>query len=164
MSSDYDWLVAVPFLIPLLSRVLSAGYGFGDRWYGAVPRPWFSPPRWVFGPVWFFLYLGLGFALRATAASCPNTVGLALMIFLLGLNVAWTPLFLRGYFGASTLLLGVMVLEAFVTAAMLREMRVTDVGLVTACMVAYCLWLVYAFCINYYIYDATRANWQDFIR
>ena len=32
-------------------------------WYPELSKPWFTPPGWVFGPAWFFLYLLMGISL-----------------------------------------------------------------------------------------------------
>ena len=33
-----------------------------DTWYPALSRPSFSPPDWIFGPVWTLLYLLMAIA------------------------------------------------------------------------------------------------------
>jgi translocator protein len=67
-----------------------------DRWYRKLDKPVWTPPNWVFGPVWTLLYL-----LMATAAWLIwskhgwNDGGRALSLFLvqLVLNAAWMWLF-----------------------------------------------------------------------
>jgi benzodiazapine receptor len=67
-------------------------------WYLSLKRPSFSPPNWVFGPVWTLLY-----TLMAVAAwlvwllpSSPERTRALLLFFVqLGLNVLWTWLFFR---------------------------------------------------------------------
>ena len=56
------------FLIFLLAGVAAAGIGGlftgpGVRdWYPSLTKPWWTPPAWVFGPVWTLLYLGIAVA------------------------------------------------------------------------------------------------------
>lgn len=66
-------------------------------WYQELARPSFSPPSWVFGPVWTLLY-----ALMGTAAymvyrygTGRSDVRIALIAFgvQLALNLAWSFLF-----------------------------------------------------------------------
>jgi len=32
-------------------------------WYASLQKPWFTPPGWLFGPVWITLYTLMGIAL-----------------------------------------------------------------------------------------------------
>lgn len=163
MSSQNDWLVIAPFLCPLASRILSSGYDFSGDWYETVPKPSFGPPRWVFGPVWIALYIGLGIALRA-AVQLDNTLCIVLVSIQLGTNALWTPIFLRGYFGEAAFLLGVMIIEAFVTALAFMSGDEQVQILPIVCTLVYTTWLLYAFRINYFVYENTRENYMDFRR
>jgi tryptophan-rich sensory protein len=91
-------------LIAACSVSLSAGLigslGVADgfaTWYSAIEKPAFTPPNWVFGPVWTVLYLLMGVAaflvwqkgLRVPAVR----VALSWFLVQLVLNALWTPVF-----------------------------------------------------------------------
>ena len=73
-----------------------AGAGADDGWYAELAKPSWTPPAWVFGPVWTLLY-----GLMAVAAWLvwlqrgQRRVAVALVLFgvQLGFNAAWSPLF-----------------------------------------------------------------------
>lgn len=52
--------ILIPFLIGIVSSRLSIS-GV-DTWYFTLNKPSFSPPNWVFGPVWSFLYVCIGYS------------------------------------------------------------------------------------------------------
>jgi tryptophan-rich sensory protein len=66
-------------------------------WYETLNKPVFSPPNWVFGPVWTFLYLlmGISFYLIWKMGWKKKKVRVAVGVFgvQLGLNFFWSPLF-----------------------------------------------------------------------
>ena len=64
-------------------------------WYAGLSKPAFSPPNWVFGPVWTLLYASMGAAAFLIWESKNKKYKIALAIFALqlALNFAWTLLF-----------------------------------------------------------------------
>lgn len=66
------------------------------EWFNSLNKPWFSPPNWLFGPVWTTLYLLMGISLyiiwKQPRSKARNT---ALLVFILQLvlNFGWTFLF-----------------------------------------------------------------------
>ena len=79
-------------------------------WYRSLNKPFFSPPNWIFGPVWTILYLlmGISFYLILNKGWNKKQVKSAGMYFLtqLALNFIWTPIF----FGLRTPLFGLIVI------------------------------------------------------
>ena len=67
-----------------------------DGWYSAAQKPLWTPPNWVFGPVWAFLYTAMAVAawLVWRRWGWRDARG-ALLLYLvqLVLNAVWTPLF-----------------------------------------------------------------------
>jgi len=79
-------------------------------WYATLVKPSFSPPNWLFGPVWTILYIlmGISLALVVSKGVKSKKIREALMLFgvQLILNAIWSPIF----FGAKALLLSLMVI------------------------------------------------------
>lgn len=79
-------------------------------WYASLNKPFFSPPNWIFGPVWTILYLlmGISFYLILRKGWKKKAVKSAGMFFLaqLALNFIWSPVF----FGLKSPLLGLITI------------------------------------------------------
>jgi translocator protein len=66
------------------------------EWYASLNRPSFSPPNWVFGPVWTALYILLGISLFLIwKLDSGKERNLAICVFLLQLllNFGWSFIF-----------------------------------------------------------------------
>ena len=67
------------------------------EWYAGLTKPSFTPPDWLFGPVWTMLYLLMGVALYLVwrQGIHDRRVQVAMVLFFgqLALNVLWTVLF-----------------------------------------------------------------------
>ena len=67
------------------------------EWYAGLTKPSFTPPDWLFGPVWTMLYLLMGVALylvwRHGIHDRRVRAAMALFFGQLALNVLWTVLF-----------------------------------------------------------------------
>ena len=79
-------------------------------WYAHLIKPAFSPPNWLFGPVWTVLYILMGISLALVWVKGVKTERAreALMLFgvQLFLNAIWSPIF----FGAKDLTLALIVI------------------------------------------------------
>lgn len=79
-------------------------------WYAALNKPFFSPPSWIFGPVWTILYflMGISVFLIWKIGFKKKNQKIAGMFFLaqLLLNALWSPIF----FGLRAPLLGLIVI------------------------------------------------------
>lgn len=114
-------------------------------WYAALAKPGFSPPNWLFAPVWTTLYVLMGIA----AARVWKHTGFGVEIFFwiaqLVLNFFWSALFFAAHrIGAALLEMGVLWLLILATMVLFwRRDRLA--GLL---FLPYLAWVGFAFALN----------------
>lgn len=94
-----------------LAVVVGVGAFIGTQttpglWYEGLEKPPFNPPNWVFGPVWFLLYVLIAIAGWRTFLLAPLSMAMGLWLAQMLLNWAWSPAF----FAADNLWLGLAVI------------------------------------------------------
>ncbi|KAL4431592.1 hypothetical protein ABPG77_001434 [Micractinium sp. CCAP 211/92] len=67
------------------------------NWYSKLKKPSWTPPSWLFGPVWTVLYAAMGVASHRVWAAGGGPLPLGLYAAQLVLNLAWTPLFFKAH-------------------------------------------------------------------
>jgi benzodiazapine receptor len=119
-------------------------------WYPTIRKPRWTPPNWLFGPVWTALYAMMGVASHRVASIVGWTSRpLVLYGAQLVLNFLWSPLFFKWHkLGAAavdiTVLLGVVY-------ATIVEFGAVDV-LSAQLLVPYLAWSCYATALTYNIW------------
>lgn len=67
------------------------------EWYDTLAKPDWTPPAWLFGPVWTALYILMALAAwlvwREAGGFRGAKLGITLFVVQLGLNVGWSLLF-----------------------------------------------------------------------
>ncbi|WP_339646061.1 TspO/MBR family protein [uncultured Pelagibacterium sp.] len=81
-------------------------------WYAGLEKPVFNPPNWVFGPVWFALYVMIAIAGWRTFLAAPLSVGMGLWVGQMLLNWVWSPAF----FAAENLWLAMAIIIPMLAA------------------------------------------------
>lgn len=116
-------------------------------WYAVLNQPSWTPPNWVFGPVWTLLYVLMGTSAFLVWRSKKVGKYLALWLFLAHLlvNLFWSVAF----FGLHELLLSMIVILvlAGLIVALMRLYRPYS-RLAMYLMIPYLLWVAYASTLN----------------
>lgn len=124
--------------------------------YPALKKPAWTPPDWVFGPVWTILYALIGVAawkIWQTEASPNRTRALVFWWTQLILNALWPWLF----FAWGKLLfafIGIVLLLAAVATALAYGLRVDRKG--ASLMIPYLAWTAFATALNFAIWRMNR--------
>jgi len=120
----------------------------GPDWYEALSKPSWTPPAWLFGPVWTVLYLMMAAAawlVWRRHGLVGAAVPLGLFAVQLALNAAWSPVF----FGLHEIGWGFAVIVGLwvaVLATMLAFWRVAPAA--GWLLVPYQLWITFAGALN----------------
>jgi benzodiazapine receptor len=111
-------------------------------WYSSLEKPWFTPPGWVFGPVWTVLYLLIGWVGARKWLSGGHR---ALWALQMALNFAWSPVFfgLQRPRAALAIIVGLLVTIAlFIFGEWRRD------PLSARLFLPYAAWVSLATCLN----------------
>ena len=129
----------------------------GSNWYEALKKPFFTPPDWVFGPVWTILYLMMGIAaFLVWQKGVPKShVRVALVCFMVQLvfNAAWSVIFF-GFHSVGLALLEIIFLWLAILATIASFWRVDRVA--AGLLLPYIGWVSFAVILNASIYFLNR--------
>ena len=120
-----------------------------STWYSTLIKPFFSPPNWLFAPVWISLYTLMGISLYLVLNKKNNLRALAFFFAQLILNTLWSILF----FGLRSPYLAFIeiVVLWFVIALTITEFRRIDKR-ATYLLIPYILWVSFAAILNFSIW------------
>ena len=126
-----------------------------DTWYASLNKPFFSPPSWVFAPVWTTLYIMMGIAAflvwkKSAWGWKDNQIAVALLIFdaQLMLNLLWTVLFF-GWQNSLFAFLEILLLLFFILFTIIKFKKI-DIR-AAYLMIPYLIWVMFAAVLNYSI-------------
>lgn len=118
-------------------------------WYASLTKPSFTPPSWLFGPVWtgFYFLMGVSLFLVWRLGIGRSGVRTAIVVFAiqLALNVLWSFVF----FGRQSPLGGLVVIVALwvmIVATIASFARVSTAA--SLILVPYILWVSFAAVLN----------------
>ncbi len=121
-------------------------------WYKTLNKPAFSPPNWLFGPVWTVLYLLMGISLflvwQKGIESKKSKAALAAFAIQLALNALWPIVF----FGGHSPLGGLVVITLLLIFILITIARFLPISKTAATLLfPYLAWVSFAAVLNFYI-------------
>ena len=122
------------------------------EWYGSLVKPSFTPPNWLFGPVWSMLYLAMaiaGWLVWCRQRESFVTLPLALFGGQLVLNVLWSILFF-GLQAPGIALVEILTLWVAIFATLLSFWRICKIA--SWLFLPYLAWVSFAAVLNFEIW------------
>ena len=123
-----------------------ATIGFKEPWYSSITKPSFSPPDWIFAPVWTTLYLMMTIAIWFFWHSKNKDIN-TIYIYLIHLifNTTWSVVF----FVFHNILLALVILIILIGLIVVLIVRFRRVNIASYyLMVPYLLWCCFALTLN----------------
>ncbi len=122
------------------------------NWYSQLIKPSWSPPSWLFGPVWTFLYIIIAFSFgtvfyKVITREISWVIALPFVLNLI-FNFAFTPI----QFGLKNNILAaidiVLVLGTLVWALYSLWHALPDLRWAVYANIPYLLWVIFATCLQ----------------
>ena len=117
-------------------------------WYASLNRPAFTPPNWVFAPVWTALYALMALALWRVLRRRPQSARRVALIFFfvqLALNALWPWMFFGAHSPALGLVnIGPQLLVVLATIVLFRRLD----RIAPWCLVPLAAWVAFAGVLN----------------
>jgi len=146
--------LVVSLLLPQLAGAIGTIFTFKaiSSWYQFLNKPSFSPPNWLFGPVWTTLYILMGISsfLIWQEKEKNEKAGRILKIYFLHffLNALWSILF----FGLKNILLGfleIIILWLVIGYLLISFYKIKKIAALL--WLPYFLWVSFATILNFAI-------------
>ena len=123
---------------------------YKEPWYSELVKPSFSPPDWVFAPVWITLYLSIGFAIWLIWLNQKKTQKIFTIYFThLFINASWSITFFAFHQVLASLLIIALII-IFVIWLIQLYYPINKISAML--MLPYLVWLGFAFSLNYSIF------------
>ena len=141
-----DTISLLFFLLLVVGGGLAIGYLTApDDWYRQLEKPAFTPPGWVFGPVWTALYVVI--AIAGWRVWRRDRAGTAMKLWCgqLALNFLWSPIFFSAHLVGVALVVVLLLLTTtlgFIVSTW-RQAR-----LAALLFLPYAVWVAFASLLN----------------
>jgi len=147
--------LSLPYIAGLIGSLATAPAI--PTWYVSLNKPGFSPPNWIFAPVWTTLYLLMGIALYRvwsyqTKKSTKHRQEQAIKLFMvhLVLNAFWSVTF----FGLQNPLLALAIIIAIVVTLIVIIKQFYRFDKLSAyILIPYLAWVTFATLLNFSIWQ-----------
>ncbi|MDD5181652.1 MAG: tryptophan-rich sensory protein [Candidatus Nanoarchaeia archaeon] len=118
-------------------------------WYAALNKPFFSPPGWIFGPVWTILYILMGVSLflvwRKGINSEAARMAIAIFACQLAVNMFWSFAFF-GFMAPLVALVTILLLWGLILLMIVNFYHISKAAAIMN--IPYLLWVSFATILN----------------
>lgn len=127
-------------------------YGAVSEWYPTLIKPWWTPPNWLFAPVWITLFTLIGISLYIVWDKWLEKKEVKTAMYVFGvqliLNILWSVIF----FGLKSPLFGFIEIVILWIAILVTMIKFYKISRASAyILVPYIIWVTIAAALNFSI-------------
>ncbi|MGD9867779.1 MAG: TspO/MBR family protein [Hyphomicrobiales bacterium] len=154
MQAFSGTLASLVMFLALCAGAAASGLIFRPgEWYRSLDKPSWTPPDWLFGPVWTLLYVMIAVAGWIIWSNARTSPAMTVWFVQLGLNAIWSWLFF-GLHRPGLALVGLVLL--WLAAAFFALLVWPFQPVACALFIPYLLWVAYAGALNVSIWRRNR--------
>ncbi len=153
MTINNFWKLVVSIAMCQAAGVIGSFFTVSaiENWYQFLNKPVFSPPNWLFGPVWITLYTLMGISLylvwrSPSVASKERRRAMAFFVVHLFVNASWSIVFFG--FHNIAFAFGVILLLLAMIIVLIKLFRPLN-RLASNLLIPYLVWVSIATVLNY---------------
>ncbi len=157
---NYKRLI-ISLVLPQLAGLIGSVFTISaiPAWYASLEKPSFSPPNWIFGPVWITLYFLMGLSVYLVWQKIKENkkakAGLALFWLQLFFNAVWSIIFF-GLQSPGWAFVEIIFLWLAIVLTIIAFSKVSR--LAALLLIPYILWVTFAAYLNYSIWTLNIAT------
>ena len=120
-----------------------------NTWYPTLKKPFFTPPSWLFAPVWTLLYLLMGIALGRVWYFGIQQSHVKKAVYLFGFQLLFNGLWSLVFFGLKNPIGGLVVIVAlfFLTIKTVQQFKTIEL-FASRLLYPYLIWICFASLLN----------------
>jgi len=145
-------LVLLLFIILVFNTAFVGSRFMPGEWYKNLQKPSWTPPNWLFGPVWTILYIMIaisGWLVWRESGFIAALFPFIIYLLQLILNAMWTWLFF-GLHKPAIAFLDITALWFFILFLIILFWQISKPAGIL--LIPYLIWVTYAATLNYFLY------------
>ena len=145
---NYKRLI-ISLALPQLAGIIGSFFTISaiPVWYATLEKPSFSPPNWIFGPVWILLYILMGISIYLIWQKDRSST--RLFWIHLFFNAIWSIIFF-GFQNPGLAFINIIIIWLLIVILMIKFWRINQWS--TYLLIPYLLWVSFASILNYFIW------------
>ncbi|MBU4360264.1 tryptophan-rich sensory protein [Candidatus Parcubacteria bacterium] len=119
-------------------------------WYASLIKPSFSPPNWIFGPMWILLYILMGISIYLIWNNIEKNKNIFWLFWIhLFFNATWSIIFF-GLQNPGLAFVNILIILLFIIILIIKFYKINKYA--SYLLIPYLLWVSFASALNYFIW------------